>query len=62
VGSGLHPPGELVLASSWPSDTQAFLYRAFGEQRRVQFAKDALEVGPDCADAYVLLPEHTTSR
>jgi hypothetical protein len=44
---------------------QALLYRAFeepGEQRRVQLAKDALAVCPDCADAYVLLAEHARSR
>jgi tetratricopeptide (TPR) repeat protein len=44
---------------------QALLYRAFEEhdgQLRVQLAKDALAVCPDCADAYVLLAEHATSR
>src|SRR4051794_39764061 len=44
---------------------QALLYRAFeepDEQRRVQLAKDALAVCPDCADAYVMLAEHATSR
>jgi tetratricopeptide (TPR) repeat protein len=44
---------------------QALMDRAFGEpdgQRRVQFAHDALAVCPDCADAYVLLAEHATSR
>src|SRR5262249_11929201 len=44
---------------------QALLYRAFeepDEQRRVQLAQDALALCPDCADAYVLLAEHATSR
>ena len=44
---------------------QALMYRAFeepDEQRRVRLAKDALEICPDCADAYVLLAEHATSR
>src|SRR5262245_66628489 len=44
---------------------QALLYRAFEEpddQRRVQLAKDALAICPDCADAYVLLAEHATRR
>jgi hypothetical protein len=44
---------------------QALMYRAFeepDEQRRVRLAKDALGICPDCADAYVLLAEHATSR
>jgi tetratricopeptide (TPR) repeat protein len=44
---------------------QALTYRAFeepDEQRRVQLAKAALEICPDCADAYLLLAEHSTSR
>jgi tetratricopeptide (TPR) repeat protein len=44
---------------------QALMYRAFeepDEQRRVQLAKDALALCADCADAYVLLAEHATSR
>ena len=44
---------------------QALIYRAFeepDEQRRVQLAKDALAICADCADAYVLLAEHATSR
>lgn len=41
------------------------MYRAFeepDEQRRLRLAKDALAICPDCADAYVLLAENTTSR
>jgi tetratricopeptide (TPR) repeat protein len=44
---------------------QALMYQAFeepNEQRRVRLAQDALAVCPDCADAYVLLAEHATSR
>jgi hypothetical protein len=44
---------------------QALMYRAFeepDEQRRVRLAREALAICPDCADAYVLLAEHTTSR
>jgi hypothetical protein len=44
---------------------QALMYRAFeepDEQKRIQLAKDALAICPDCADAYVLLAEHATSR
>jgi tetratricopeptide (TPR) repeat protein len=44
---------------------QALMYRAFeepDEQKRIQLARDALAIGPDCADAYVLLAEHSTSR
>lgn len=44
---------------------QALMYRAFeerDERSRVQLAKQALEVCPDCADAYVLLAEHARSR
>jgi tetratricopeptide (TPR) repeat protein len=46
------------------SQAQALMYRAFKEQdeeRRVQLAKDALAICPDCADAYVLLAEQATS-
>jgi tetratricopeptide (TPR) repeat protein len=44
---------------------QALMDRAFeerDERRRVLLAKEALEVCPDCADAYVLLAEHARSR
>jgi hypothetical protein len=44
---------------------QALMYQAFeepDEQKRIQLAKDALAISPDCADAYVLLAEHATSR
>jgi tetratricopeptide (TPR) repeat protein len=44
---------------------EALLRQAFAEQaekRRVQLAKEALALWPDCADAYVLLAEHTPRR
>ena len=44
---------------------QALVYRAFeetNERWRVQLAKEALAVCPDCADACVLLAEHARSR
>jgi tetratricopeptide (TPR) repeat protein len=40
---------------------QALMYQAFeeaDEQRRLRFAKRALEICPNCADAYVVLAEH----
>jgi tetratricopeptide (TPR) repeat protein len=55
-----HAPQDTPLGQA-----QALLYRAFeehDEQRRIQLAKDALALSPDCADAYVLLAEHATSR
>jgi hypothetical protein len=47
------------------AQAQALVYRAFeerDEQRRRQLAREALELCPDCADAYVLLAEHANSR
>jgi hypothetical protein len=44
---------------------QAIMYRAFeepNEKKRIQLAKEALTICPDCADAYVLLAEHARSR
>jgi hypothetical protein len=44
---------------------QALMYRAFEEwhdQHRVRLAQEALEICPDCADAYVLLAENARSR
>jgi tetratricopeptide (TPR) repeat protein len=44
---------------------QSLIYRAHAEpdeRRRVQLARDALALCPDCADAYVLLAENTRSR
>src|SRR5947209_17096120 len=37
-------------------------YQERDDQRRVRLAHDALALCPDCADAYVLLAEHATSR
>jgi tetratricopeptide (TPR) repeat protein len=44
---------------------QALMYQAFeerSEKKRIQLAKDALAICPDCADAYNLLAEHASSR
>jgi tetratricopeptide (TPR) repeat protein len=44
---------------------QEIMYQAFEEpdpSRQVQFARRALEISPDCADAHVLLAEHAHSR
>ncbi len=58
------PPGE-VDQDTPLAIAQALMDRAFAEpnaKTRIQPAKDALAIGPDCADAYVLLAEHTQSR
>src|SRR5262245_23254825 len=60
--------GELLggPAASTPLDkAQELMYQAFGmanPEERVNLAKQALDLSPDCADAYVLLAEHTKSR
>ncbi len=44
---------------------QGLMYRAFeerDEKRRAHLAKEALEICPDCADAYVVLAENAASR
>jgi tetratricopeptide (TPR) repeat protein len=44
---------------------QELMYQAFDEpeeERRIQLAKEALEICPDCTDAYVVLAEHARSR
>lgn len=44
---------------------QELMYQAFeapDEQTRVQLAREALAISPDCADAYVLLAEHAPRR
>jgi tetratricopeptide (TPR) repeat protein len=44
---------------------QQIAYQAFGvpdPKERVRLAKKALDLSPDCADAYVLLAEHAQSR
>src|SRR5947209_6382926 len=44
---------------------QTLMYRAFEEpdgERRVQLAKEALAICSDCADAFVLLAEHTPNH
>jgi ST7 protein len=47
------------------SKAQDLMYEAFESddpRRRVELARQALELSPDCADAYVLLAEQTKSR
>ena len=44
---------------------QDLMYQAFeegDERRRVELARQALALSPDCADAYVLLAEHAPNR
>jgi tetratricopeptide (TPR) repeat protein len=60
--------GEMVggPAAGTPLDkAQELMYQAFGTpdpEERARLAKQALDLCPDCADAYVLLAEHTKSR
>jgi len=53
-------------AAGTPLDkAQELMYQAFGTpdpEERVKLAKQAIDLSPDCADAYVLLAEHTKSR
>jgi tetratricopeptide (TPR) repeat protein len=44
---------------------QELMYQAFEQrdpEQRVRLAHEALEISPDCADAYVLLAEHAPTR
>ncbi|HXG10602.1 MAG TPA: hypothetical protein VNK04_12645 [Gemmataceae bacterium] len=58
------------LGGVGPGDTpldqaQALMYQAFEENdptERVRLAKEALQICPDCADAYTVLAEHAPSR
>jgi tetratricopeptide (TPR) repeat protein len=50
------PPAEGPLARA-----QALVYQAFARPdpvERIRMARQALEISPDCADAYVILAEH----
>ena len=53
-------------AAETPLDkAQELMYQAFGTpdpEEQVKLAKQAIDLSPDCADAYVLLAEHTKSR
>ena len=53
-------------AAGTPLDkAQELMYQAFGTpdpEERVKLAKQAIDLSPDCADAYVLLAELTKSR
>jgi tetratricopeptide (TPR) repeat protein len=61
-GEGLQP---VPAAPSTPLEkAQDLVYQAFeteSHRKRVQLAKKALKVSPDCADAYVLLAEETAT-
>ena len=39
------------------------MYRAFeaSDAKQVELAREALQISPDCADAYVVLAEHAKS-
>ena len=57
AGKGTKPP-----APDTPLErAQDVMYEAWGAtgERRVELARKALEISPDCADAYVLLAEET---
>jgi tetratricopeptide (TPR) repeat protein len=56
------PMDAMPSTASTPIEkAQDLMYRAFDSRgrRRIQLAKMALEVSPDCADAYVLLAEES---
>ena len=55
---------ELPSTASTPMEkAQELMYRAFDARgrRRIQLARKALELSPDCADAYVLLAEQSST-
>lgn len=58
AGAGDERPAETPLDRA-----QAIIYQAFEDSgpRQASLARKALEVSPDCADAYVLLAEHAES-
>ena len=58
---GLIGPREEIPFSKAP-DLIYETPESHGPMKQVEFAKKALEICPDCADAYVLLPEHAKSR
>jgi tetratricopeptide (TPR) repeat protein len=56
------PIDEIASTASTPLErAQELAYRAFDARgrRRIQLARKALELSPDCADAYVLLAENS---
>jgi tetratricopeptide (TPR) repeat protein len=58
------PMGAMPSTTTTPLEkAQEIMYRAFDARgrRRIQLARKALEVSPDCADAYVLLAEEATA-
>jgi len=57
------PIDELPSTATSPLEkAQDLMYQAFDERgrRRILLARKALEISPDCADAYVLLAEEST--
>ena len=60
--------GEMVggpAAGTPLGKAQELMYQAFGTtdpEERLKLARQALDLSPDCADAYVLLAEHAKSR
>jgi tetratricopeptide (TPR) repeat protein len=61
----LRHSGEGEDAGSRLREAQDLIYQAFespDSEERVRLARQALEICPDCADAYVLLAEHAPSR
>ncbi len=57
--------GGVVDENTPLAKAQAVLQRAYqtdNEKQRVKLAKQALDLCPDCADAYVLLAEHAARR
>ena len=58
-------PRQRIHFIGFRSGTHDLMYEAFESHdpmERVELAKKALEICPDCADAYVLLAEHTKNR
>jgi tetratricopeptide (TPR) repeat protein len=58
------PIDDLFSTATTPLEkAQDLMYRAFDARgrRRIQLARQALEVSADCADAYVVLAEHSHS-
>ena len=55
-------PGGISTPLAKAQDILLQAYRETDENRRARLAKDALEICPDCADAYVLLAEQARSR
>ena len=55
-------PGQQNKLLAEAHDILSRAYQEQDEKRRIQLATKALEICPDCADAFVLLAEHASSR